>query len=141
MKHLSMLVVVVSSVAACGGGLRDQETIDDVVRSYNESVKWERFDRAAIRLPPKQRAQAVDDWDTRAKDVKITEWELVKIDPKNKKEMRAQIKLSWYKDSEQILRETHEVQTWEQHGKEWVLVEDKRLKGAEMPGLVGGDPK
>ena len=91
-------------VAGCGAATHEAESIDDVVRSFNESMRWERFDRAAVRLPPKQRAQAVDDWDERSKDVKITDWELVKIDAKGKHEARAQIKVSWYKESEQIVR-------------------------------------
>jgi hypothetical protein len=138
MKRLSMCLVL----AACSGGLpHEQETLDDVVRSFNESVKWERFDRAAARLPVKQRAQAVDEWDERSKDVKITEWELVKIDPHGKEEMRAQVKLSWYRESEQILRQTQEIQTWEHHGKTWVLVDEKHLRGPEMPGIPADAPK
>ena len=43
--------------------------------------------------------------------------------------------MSWYKDSEGTLHETQAVQTWELHGKAWLMVDESRLRGAEMPGL------
>jgi hypothetical protein len=27
------------------------------------------------------------------------------------------------------------IQTWEKHGKGWLLVDERRLRGHEMPGL------
>jgi hypothetical protein len=130
-------------LAACTNPMKEQESLTDTVRAFNENVRWERFDRAAARLPPKERAARVDEWDERAKDVKITEWELVKIDPRGDRAARAQIKLSWYRESEQILKQTQEVQTWERHGKVWLLVDESHLRGAELPGISerGTDPK
>ena len=48
---------------------------------------------------------------------------------------QVQIKLSWYSDSGGKLRETQAMQTWERHGKTWLVIEETRLKGTEMPGL------
>ena len=48
---------------------------------------------------------------------------------------QVQIKMSWYLDSEGTLKETSAVQTWEKHGKTWWVIEEKRLRGKEMPGL------
>jgi hypothetical protein len=45
------------------------------------------------------------------------------------------VKVSWYKDSEGTLRETQAMQTWERHGKTWLIVDEARLRGTEMPGL------
>ena len=75
-------------------------TLADAVRSYNEGVRWERFEIAAVHVPPKQRSQFVDDADERAKDVKITEYDVVKVEQKGEREAEVQIKMSWYKDSE-----------------------------------------
>lgn len=131
-------IAAVVLVGCATPGAKDSETLADTVRSFNESVRWGRYDRAALRLPTKQRPTAIDEWDERSKDLKITDWELVKIDPHGEREARAQIKVSWYKDSEQILRETQAVQTWERHGKNWFLVDETRLRGASMPGLPDG---
>jgi hypothetical protein len=34
------------------------------------------------------------------------------------------------------VHETHALQTWERHGKVWWMVDEARLRGAEMPGLA-----
>ena len=110
-------------------------TLSESVRTYNDSVRWERFGVAANHVPPEQRSQFVDDADQRAKDVKITDYEVVRIDKRGEKTAEVHIKVSWYRDSEGTLRETQAMQTWERHDRLWVIVEESRLRGAEMPGL------
>nr|HEX4314066.1 hypothetical protein [Kofleriaceae bacterium] len=137
MKWLAGIAVVTGAMAGCAGSAaqRDGETLDQTIQVFNENMRWERFEKAALWLPPRQRAQAIDDWDERSKDVKITDWEVVKVDPHGAGEAHAQVKLSWYRESEQIVRETRAVQTWEKHGHAWIMVDETRLRGDEMPGL------
>jgi hypothetical protein len=134
---MKWLAIIVLASAGCGASAaaRDGETLDDTIHVFNENIRWERFAKAAIWLPAKQRAQAIDDWDERAKDVKITDWELVQVDPHGSNEARAQVKLEWYRESEQVVRETRAVQVWEKHGHDWILVDESRMRGDEMPGL------
>jgi hypothetical protein len=103
---------------------------------FNDGVRWERFTAAAGALPPRDRAQFVDDMDQRSGEVKITEYEVMRVDPRGEREARVQIKLSWYKASEGTVHETHAVQTWERHGRAWWMVDEARLRGAPMPGLA-----
>jgi hypothetical protein len=127
-----MLVFVV----ACGGlAPRQGDTLGDSVRAYNDGVRWGRFEVAAIHIPAKQRSQFVDEADQRAKDLKITEYDIVRVDQHGDREARVQVKLEWYRDSEGTVHETHAVQTWEHHGKDWLMVDEARLRGVEMPGL------
>jgi hypothetical protein len=60
----------------------------------------------------------------------------VKVDPRGERAAHVQVKLTWYKASEGTVRETHALQTWERHGKLWWMVDETRLRGAEMPGLA-----
>jgi hypothetical protein len=120
----------------CGASLHDQPDLSESVRTFNEGVRWERFAAAAAALPPRERSQFVDDMDQRSGDVKITEYEVMRIDPRGEHEARVQVKLSWYKTSEGTVHETHAVQTWERHGKAWWMVDETRLRGAPMPGLA-----
>jgi hypothetical protein len=133
------LVALVLVLAACGSTQKDQETLAESIRSYNDGVRWERFAMAASRLPPKQRGEFVDQMDERADDLKITDYEVVRVEPLGPKEAKVQVKLSWYKNSEGLLRETHAMQTWERVGKSWLMVESARVRGAEMPGLPDSD--
>lgn len=129
-------LVLFLTIAACGGlSPKAGETLGDSVRAYNDGVRWERFEVAAVHIPPKQQSQFVDEADERAHDLKITEYDIVRVEQKGDREAHVQIKMSWYKNSEGTVHETHAMQTWERHGKDWLLVDEARFRGTEMPGL------
>jgi hypothetical protein len=121
-------------LAACAAP-KAGETLAESVRAYNDGVRWERFSAAAEHVPPRERSEFVDQADERAEDVKITDYEVVRVDSKTDKVASVQVKLSWYRESEGTLRETQAMQTWERHGKTWWMVDEERVKGHEMPGL------
>jgi hypothetical protein len=127
-------LVIVSLFAACRSP-KAGETLAESVRAYNEGVRWERYANAAIHVPPAERSEFVDELDQRSKDLRITDYEIIRVDQKSDKMAQVQVKMSWYLDSEGTLKETSAVQTWERHGKEWWVIEEKRLRGKEMPGL------
>ena len=132
MRAIPLILVL----AACNAmSAKNGETLTESVRAYNDNIRWERFANAAIHIPANQRSQFVDEADQRAHDVKITDYEVVKVDTKTAREARVQVKLSWYKESEGTVHETQATQTWEQHGKSWLIVDEARLRGTEMPGL------
>jgi hypothetical protein len=121
----------------CGAPqVKSENDLSESIRQFNDGVRWERFSVAATSIPPPQRPQFVDEMDERANDLKITDYEVVKVDPRGSVEARVQVKLSWYKASEGTVHETHALQTWERHGKIWLMVDETRLRGAEMPGLA-----
>jgi hypothetical protein len=129
---ISVLVLL-----ACGGPqARGEADLSESIRQFNEGVRWERFSAAATSIPPPQRSHFVDEMDQRASDLKITDYEIVNVAPRGDREARVQIKLSWYRASEGTVHETHAIQTWERHGKSWLMVDETRLRGAEMPGLL-----
>ena len=122
--------------AGCGASQAHGETnLQDSIQQYNDGVRWERFTVAAGMIPPRERSQFSDDMDERAHEVKITEYDIVRVDPHGEREAKVQIKMSWYKASEGTVHETYALQTWEQRGKAWMMVEETRVRGAEMPGL------
>ena len=122
--------------AACGSvGQKPGESLTETIRAYNDGVRWGRFTSAAAFVPAPQRAERVDEWDQRAKDLDITDYEILNVIARGDHEAKVELKLSWYKQSEQILHETRAVQTWEKRGKTWLMVDESRLRGTEMPGL------
>ena len=132
---MKLVGVVIAAVLAGCHSPRSGDTLGDSIRVYNEGVRWERFAVAAVHVPPRERSQFVDDADERSKDLKITEYDVVRVEPKGDNEAEVHVKLSWYKESEGKVRETQSLQTWERHGKTWLIVGEVRLKGTEMPGL------
>lgn len=133
---LTSTVLFVVFAAACGAPQRSGEELSETVRQFNDGVRWEQFAIAATALPPRDRSRFVDDMDQRATDLKITDYEIVQVDPKGERAARVHVKLSWYKASEGTVHETHAIQTWERHGKAWWMVDETRLRGTEMPGLA-----
>jgi len=131
MKRLVLIFLTACSVFSP----KPSETLGESVRAYNEGIRWERFEVAAIHVPSKQRSQFVDESDLRAKDLKITDYDVIRVEQRGDREAHVQVKLEWYKNSEGTMHETHAVQTWERHGQDWLLVDESRLRGAEMPGL------
>ena len=126
----------------CGASLHDQPDLSESVRLFNEGVRWERFTAAASALPPRDRAQFVDDMDQRSGDVKITEYEVLRVDPRGAREARVQVKLSWYKTSEGTIHETHAVQTCSHCGGE-LTARNVRVHpgpGAQESSVVNPEP-
>lgn len=130
-------MLALSVLAACASA-KSGDTLAESIRAYNEGVRWQRFENAAVHIPPKERSEFLDEADQRTKDLKITEYDIVRVEKKSEKTAEVQIKVSWYLDNEGTLRETSAVQTWEKHGKTWWVVDEKRLRGTEMPGLREG---
>jgi hypothetical protein len=111
------------------------DTLGESVRTYNEGVRWERYEYAAAHIPPKERTQFLDDADMRAKDLHITSYDVVSVEKRSDKLAYVKVKMGWYLDSQGTVKETSSVQTWERHGKSWWVVEEHRLRGDEMPGM------
>lgn len=129
-------VIPLLLVLGCGARPQATETLAESIRGYNDGVRWQRFEVAATRVPARERSKFVEEMDERAEDLRITEYDVVKVDRTSERVAKVQIKVSWYKDTEGTLRHTHAVQTWERHGKVWLMVDESRMRGAEMPGLA-----
>ena len=135
MKRTRSIVLALALGAACGSPQKEADTLGEAIRSYNDGIRWQRYAIAASRILPKQRGDFVDQMDERAEDLRITDYEIVRVDTRSDREAHVQIKVSWYRDSEGLLKDTVAVQTWERHGKVWFMVDESRKRGDEMPGL------
>jgi hypothetical protein len=127
-------ICLVIALGACAAA-KQPDTLAESIRSYNDGVRWGRYAIAATRIPAADRSQFADEMDERGKDLRITDYDVIRVDQVAKNEAKVQIKISWYLDSVGTLHETHAMQTWERHAKTWFMVEEKRVRGAEMPGL------
>src|SRR5438874_8518457 len=130
-----MKAILLCLVLAACTPPKSGDTLGDSIRSYNGGVRGGRYDVAAVHVPEKERSVFLDQADERAKDLKIIDYDIVRVDQTSDRIAVVQVKMSWYKDSEGSLKETQAMQTWERHGKTWLMVEEARLRGKEMPGL------
>jgi hypothetical protein len=134
MRTLAVTLALV--LTACSAVQQDTDTLAESIRSYNDGVRWGRYGMAAAKVMPRDRNEFVDDMDARADDLKITDYEVVNVAARGPKAAKVRIKLSWYLASKGTVHETHAEQTWERKGKHWFMVEEARVRGAEMPGLA-----
>ncbi len=122
-------------VAGCASLAPQGDTLLESVRTYDEGLRWGRYAAAATRIPPREREAFLDEREDLAKELHITDYDLVKVGAKLHDKATVEVKYSWFKETEGTLRETRAVQTWERHGSSWMLVDERRRHGPEMPGL------
>jgi hypothetical protein len=130
----AIILATVLAAGACmpppGGGYG----LTDAVRTYTEGVKWERFEAAAAVVPPRERNDFLDERDLLAKDLRITQTEILRVTERGNR-AEVHVKMTWYLDSEGTVHESVAAQRWERQGKAWRLIDERRARGHEMPGL------
>ena len=137
-KHesdLLLVMVLARAAAAARSGTRDAQRIGALATT--RACAGSASTIAAVHVPAGAALAVRGRADERAKDLKITDYEIVKVDQRARKEAQVQVKLSWYKDSEGTLHETHAMQTWERHGKAWLMVDETRVRGRRDAGPAG----
>ena len=122
-------------VAGCASLAPQGDALLESVRTYDEGLRWGRYSAAASRVPAREREAFLDERDELAKDLHITDYDLVKVGARRGDHATIEVKYSWFKETEGTLRETRATQQWERHGASWMLVDERRSHGPEMPGL------
>jgi hypothetical protein len=136
MTRLAIVMLAAALLGGCGAAPKRGEEMMDSVRTYNDGVRWGRLANAASRVPPDEREDFVDERDELADELHITDWEVVRVKEVSDGKASVHVKYTWYQDAEGIVRETTAVQRWERRGKAWLIVEERRTRGVEMPGLA-----
>ena len=132
MKHAILAILVLA--AGCVPPSGQAFALTDAVRTYIEGVKWERFENAAAVLPPRERNAFLDERDLLAKDLRITDTEILRVTQRERR-AEVQVKLTWYSDREGVVHDSVATQRWERQGKVWRLIDEFRARGEAMPGL------
>lgn len=138
MKAIALLLPAIA-LAACGHAPRG-ETLMDAVRTYNDGVRWERFTAAAAAVPARERDAFLDEREELAEDVRISDYEVVRVSDRGPDAADVQIKLTWYRDSVGTVKNTWARQRWERQGRAWRIIGERLVRGEEMPGLDGKAP-
>lgn len=138
MTRLFVAALVAAVGVGCGASARSGETLLESVRTYHEGIRWGRIPIAASRVPIRERADFISEWDQLADDLRITDYELVQVAEAGRT-ARVEVKYTWYLDSRQVVHETRAAERWERQGPVWIKVDDRRAHGPEMPGLPEPD--
>jgi hypothetical protein len=130
------MIAAAAAAAGCGGAQKRGDELMASVTTYNDGVRWGRFAAAAAVVPPAEREDFVDERDDLEDDLRISDWQLVKVKAVGERRARVQIEYTWFLDSVGTVHETQAEQRWELHGKAWLMVDERYKKGEPMPGLA-----
>ncbi len=129
MKTLALLVCL----AACGSGQRPHEDLVFNVRTYHEGLRWRRYEQAADYIAPDDRAKFLDQREDVDKDLRIDDYETVRVTLSGQDAAVVQVKYTWHLDSVGTVHETTVEERWEKAEKGWRILETSHKRGEEMP--------
>lgn len=133
-----LFLVVLVGLGLAGSACATPQIIplDEAVRTYNEGVRWERFEMAAGHVPPIRRDEFIDRRDQLHEDLRINDYKVVRVRyDKTGGRARVHVKYTWHLDSRGVVHETHTVQSWERHSRQWLLDTERHLRGEPIPGV------
>lgn len=134
-----LLCAAVLATSACGGQLKGDNFMV-TVRSYNDDLRWWRLPSAATKIPALQRVAFLDEREALEDDLRIDDWELKRVRwGRDRLRAAVHVKYTWHSDRKGVVHKTIAIQRWEQHGKRWLMAEERWLRGDDMPGLLKPD--
>jgi hypothetical protein len=132
MRALWLLVLV-----ACAGSLKKSEDLMTDVRTYQEGLRWRKYDMAADYVPGPERERFLEERDEVDRDLRIDDYELERVKLEDGRERAlVRVKYTWHLDSVGAVHDTVVEQSWERQGKVWRIVGSAHKRGEEMPRAV-----
>jgi hypothetical protein len=135
------LVIVLLSLAACATPQKKKESLLDTSLRFQEGLRWGRFEDAASHVPASEREAFLDEHDKLADNLRIDDYEVIRVHfSGGQEEAMVEVKYTWHLDGEGIVKTTVTDQRWELHGVAWLLEDESKKRGDDMPGLAAGKP-
>jgi hypothetical protein len=134
MRFLAVVLVV----AACAGSAQERnEALTDDVRSFQDGVRWKRYEEAAAFVPPDRREKFLDDRDEIDHDLRIDDFEVERVKVgSGASEAIVQVRFTWHLDSVGAVHETVVDERWKKAGKSWHIVSAEHKRGEKMPAVI-----
>lgn len=143
MTKLLFIVALGLGAPACISRADRAENFMVSMRGYNDGIRWQRFANAASAVPAAERDAFLDERADLEKELRIDDWELLRVSYQGDHMQRAEVRVryTWHLDRVGVVNETTTVQSWERRGKHWVIAEEVRAVGPEMPGVEEPPPQ
>jgi len=132
MRGLALLCL--AAACAMTPTQRREETLMREARSFNDDLRWGRYEQVNLSLPPddaallQSRATALGD------DLTIGDYEVTSINfAKGSEAATVVVKFDWYSKRFNIVKNSTVEQRWEQREGRWLVVKQRRLRGERFP--------
>jgi len=131
---MNMRWLAVIGLVACGGGMNRTEDLLTDVRTFQEGIRWRKYEMSADYVPAAARERFLDQQDVIDKDLRIDDYELERIKVENDQtKARVTVKYTWHLDSVGTVHDTVVEERWERQGKVWRVVASEHKRGEDMP--------
>jgi len=135
------LLVACLAAVSCGGVPKQTEPLIVHLRSYNEAVRWQKFDTAALNVPLLEREDFLDEREELGEDLRIVDFEIKRVRFRDeRKKARVDVQYTWHLDSLGIVHKTVTRQIWQRFGKTWLITKETHVRGEPMPGIDEPEP-
>ena len=125
-----MVIGALLLVGCMGGGLK-VVPLEQTVRGFSESLRWERFDAAAEFLKPGTiKENFVENREDMSDELRITHVEVLKLKygPKGYRAI-VTMRYTWHYDREGVVKKTVVRQRWIKTKKLWLLKDERYERG------------
>jgi hypothetical protein len=130
-----VLCAVIVFLFACGGSKKNNEYMDQF-RAYNDGIRWRAPGTAAAHIPVGERADFLEERADIDEDLRIADYEILRVGMnRDLDKATLSVEYQWHLDSRGIVYKTVTRQSWERNDDQWIMVEEKRVRGEPMPGV------
>ncbi|MSP17083.1 MAG: hypothetical protein EXR73_10820 [Myxococcales bacterium] len=128
--------LVAGGASGCATGRGTGEELLAGARAYQDGLRWRRYDEAALRRLPGEREAFLDQRDELDADLRIDDYEIERVLLQAARSAATiQVRFTWHREPEGIVHETVVEQAWTKRDGIWMLVDEERKRGPEMPGV------
>jgi hypothetical protein len=132
-RCLLALALFATPLLGCAAGDGMIEKLYDSTRSYNRSLRWGDWDRAAEYLPQKSVDEFIDAHQAVEERLVVIDYEMARIEVDKQSGIAAsQVRISWHTETDLVVRETMVDHLWQWHEGRWVLVDERRSGGKPL---------
>lgn len=129
---MTMRVVPLLLLCACAGGAKKTEDLLFDLRTFQEGLRWRKYEMAADYVPPAVRDKFLDAHDDSDDDLRIDDYELLRVEREGDG-ARVRVKYTWHLNSVGSVHDTVFDERWERQGRVWRITENEHRRGEPMP--------
>jgi hypothetical protein len=132
-RTLLTLALLAAPLFGCAASDGMIEKLYDSTRSYNRSLRWSDWDRAAEHLPQKSVDRFVEAHQAVEEKLVVIDYEMSRIEMDKQSGIAgSQVRISWHTETDLVVRETVVEHLWQWHDGRWVLVDERRSGGKPL---------
>jgi hypothetical protein len=134
MKPAAWIVLLLGCASGAQG--KDQELMTDV-RAFQEGLRWRKYDQAADHVHAAARVAFLDAHDELDGDLRIDDYEVLRVTLTGEREATVRVKYTWHLDSVGRVHESIVDQSWSRHGSGksaiWRIMATDARSGEPLP--------